>query len=111
MSGTTTLSTPLRQRLNVIMARWSRLIGMARAPYRPELHYMRGPGPKWHARHQGAAAKPARGIRPEWRRLVPPLHPMHDSLSPLRAGPTSRAAKALDARQPDFDTTPALTRD
>jgi len=24
-------------------------------PYRPELHYMRGPGPKWHAKH----AKPA----------------------------------------------------
>jgi hypothetical protein len=21
-------------------------------PYRPELHYMRGPGPKWHARHR-----------------------------------------------------------
>lgn len=20
-------------------------------PYRPELHYMRGPGPKWHAKH------------------------------------------------------------
>jgi hypothetical protein len=20
-------------------------------PYRPELHYMRGPGPKWHAAH------------------------------------------------------------
>ena len=20
-------------------------------PYRPELHYMRGPGPKWHAEH------------------------------------------------------------
>jgi hypothetical protein len=20
--------------------------------YRPELHYMRGPGPKWHAKHQ-----------------------------------------------------------
>lgn len=20
-------------------------------PYRPELHYMRGPGPRWHARH------------------------------------------------------------
>jgi hypothetical protein len=19
--------------------------------YRPELHYMRGPGPKWHAKH------------------------------------------------------------
>ena len=24
-------------------------------PYRPELHYMRGPGPKWHAKHTGAS--------------------------------------------------------
>ena len=24
-------------------------------PYRPELHYMRGPGPKWHAKHDRAA--------------------------------------------------------
>ena len=23
-------------------------------PYRPELHYMRGPGPKWHAKHNPA---------------------------------------------------------
>jgi hypothetical protein len=23
------------------------------SPYRPELHYMRGPGPKWHAKHDG----------------------------------------------------------
>jgi hypothetical protein len=23
------------------------------APYRPELHYMRGPGPKWHAKNDG----------------------------------------------------------
>jgi hypothetical protein len=22
-------------------------------PYRPEQHYMRGPGPKWHAKHDG----------------------------------------------------------
>jgi hypothetical protein len=22
--------------------------------YRPELHYMRGPGPKWHAKHDRA---------------------------------------------------------
>jgi hypothetical protein len=22
-------------------------------PYRPELHYMRGPGPKWHAKRAG----------------------------------------------------------
>ena len=23
--------------------------------YRPELHYMRGPGPKWHAKHDRTA--------------------------------------------------------
>jgi hypothetical protein len=23
------------------------------ASYRPELHYMRGPGPKWHEKHTG----------------------------------------------------------
>jgi hypothetical protein len=34
-------------------------------PYRPELHYMRGPGPKWHAKYDpaptvfGTAAIPA----------------------------------------------------
>jgi hypothetical protein len=22
-------------------------------PYRPELHYMRGPGPRWHQKHAG----------------------------------------------------------
>ena len=37
-----------------------KLAGLLRAikaladPYRPELHYMRGPGPKWHARHNGS---------------------------------------------------------
>ena len=24
-------------------------------PYRPELHYMRGPGPKWREKHQTVA--------------------------------------------------------
>jgi hypothetical protein len=24
-------------------------------PYRPELHYMRGPGPKWRAKHSTGA--------------------------------------------------------
>ena len=28
-----------------------RTIGYALNSYRPELHYMRGPGPKWHAKH------------------------------------------------------------
>jgi hypothetical protein len=53
-------STPLCQRLNVIMTRWLRLIQIARNPYRPELHYMRGPGPKWYAKHPGKY--PTRGI-------------------------------------------------
>ena len=26
-------------------------------PYRPELHYMRGRGPKWHAKHDRMAAR------------------------------------------------------
>lgn len=45
----------LRQRLNGIVTRWHRLIRSACNPYRPELHYMRGPGPKWHAKQQGRA--------------------------------------------------------
>ena len=24
--------------------------------YRPELHYMRGPGPRWHEKHDGVLA-------------------------------------------------------
>ncbi len=46
-------STPLCQRLKVIMTRWLRLFQIASNPYRPELHYMRGPGPKWHAKYRG----------------------------------------------------------
>jgi hypothetical protein len=26
--------------------------------YRPDRHYMRGPGPKWHAKYGNLAAKP-----------------------------------------------------
>jgi len=34
-------------------------------PYRPELHYMRGPGPKWRAKRAGGAATaPARNNLP-----------------------------------------------
>jgi hypothetical protein len=27
-------------------------------PYRPELHYMRGPGPKWRDKHPASAHQP-----------------------------------------------------
>ena len=30
-------------------------------PYRPELHYMRGPGPRWRARHAFDGAYPDGG--------------------------------------------------
>jgi hypothetical protein len=30
---------------------WRKLTGAWRNPYRPEQHYMRGPGPKWRAKH------------------------------------------------------------
>jgi hypothetical protein len=34
--------------------------------YQPERHYMRGPGPKWHARHAALAVAVARDNRRVW---------------------------------------------
>jgi hypothetical protein len=45
-------STSLRHRFNAVVIGWQRLVEMASDPYRPELHYMRGPGPKWHAKQR-----------------------------------------------------------
>lgn len=54
MSEVQLLVMPGRRRipLNAITVRWYRLIEIVFDPYRPELHYMRGPGPKWHAKRQ-----------------------------------------------------------
>jgi hypothetical protein len=30
-------------------------------PYRPEEHYMRGPGPKWHAKHDRVTTEAGAG--------------------------------------------------
>ena len=32
---------------------WRQFVAKAFNPYRPELHYMRGPGPAWRAKHPG----------------------------------------------------------
>ena len=32
---------------------WRQFVARAFHPYRPELHYMRGPGPAWRAKHLG----------------------------------------------------------
>ncbi len=34
-----------------------RSFGKGGASYRPDLHYMRGPGPKWHAKYGHPAAR------------------------------------------------------
>ena len=36
---------------NVVPHHWQRLVKQLLDPYRPELHYMRGPGPKWREKH------------------------------------------------------------
>jgi hypothetical protein len=34
-----------------------RISGAPCGTYRPDLHYMRGPGPKWHAKYDGLVTK------------------------------------------------------
>ena len=55
------------------------LIMDVRDSYRPELHYMRGPGPKWRARHQpwqeSALAKIAsEAMAPAGHHQLSPVH-------------------------------------
>jgi hypothetical protein len=47
---------PLLRRLDRLVTGWHRLIDRAIDSYRPERHYMRGPGPKWHAKHRAGSA-------------------------------------------------------
>ncbi|WP_167768137.1 hypothetical protein [Bradyrhizobium sp. MOS001] len=46
--------TLLCQPLNLVATNWQKLVRIAGNPYRPELHYMRGPGPKWHAKYRAS---------------------------------------------------------
>jgi hypothetical protein len=58
---------------SLAIATWQALTKALFDDYRPELHYMRGPGPKWHEKHDlpeivGASPAATRalmaGIRP-----------------------------------------------
>ena len=40
---------------DAVARRWRWLRASVYDPYRPELHYMRGPGPKWRAKHGRSA--------------------------------------------------------
>jgi hypothetical protein len=60
---TTSVSAPIIGRAGAsggsmtgFKAFWRQFFAKAFDPYRPELHYMRGPGPAWHAKHGTAAA-------------------------------------------------------
>lgn len=44
----------LRQPLSFVAVKLQTLMRVAGNPYRPELHYMRGPGPKWRAKYQAS---------------------------------------------------------
>jgi hypothetical protein len=46
----------MTRRIDRIVMEWRRLIDRAFDRYRPERHYMRGPGPKWYAKHRAAGA-------------------------------------------------------
>jgi hypothetical protein len=57
----TSFSTPAvsrsgRSELSGFKAFWRAFFARAFDPYRPELHYMRGPGPAWRAKY-GADAQ------------------------------------------------------
>jgi hypothetical protein len=45
-------STSLFRRLQSGLMRWQALVLIVANPYRPELHYMRGPGPKCRAKQR-----------------------------------------------------------
>jgi hypothetical protein len=49
----------MRRSLTDTFRELSRTFAHLRDPYRPELHYMRGPGPAWHAKRAGTSSAPA----------------------------------------------------
>jgi hypothetical protein len=57
-----TLSAPAANRARQpkpfaeLLAFWRAFFARAFDPYRPELHYMRGPGPAWRAKHMASSS-------------------------------------------------------
>lgn len=72
--------------------------------YRPERYYMRGPGPKWHAKHKGAfVERNTPAIAPSRARVT---HcPSYDGLD------TAAIARTLEGSQPALALVPAATFD
>ncbi len=55
ISGSATLPRPLLSLGHAVDTVWHRLSVRLFHHYRPERHYMRGPGPAWHAKNHPAA--------------------------------------------------------
>ena len=62
---------------------WRRFVREMLQPYRPELHYMRGPGPRWRARHQSWRAFDVR-IVPTGQEQLSPMAARHEAANPSR---------------------------
>ena len=71
------------------LAEFARLFRSLVDPYRPELHYMRGPGPKWHAKH-GTRPAEAPACRPRPHRGL--IRPTSKFASPTGGGPIAAPA-------------------
>jgi len=50
-SAAALLPKPFSSIRNFLTAFWHKLARDAARSYRPEMHYMRGPGPAWRAKH------------------------------------------------------------
>jgi hypothetical protein len=51
LSGSAAVSRPFTVVGQVVVRFWRELTRDTVRPYRPERHYMRGPGPAWRAKH------------------------------------------------------------
>jgi hypothetical protein len=61
------------------------LIMDVRDSYRPELHYMRGPGPKWRAKHQPWPGFDSEAVPPAGQHQLSPAHVRgRDAANPTR---------------------------
>jgi hypothetical protein len=53
LSATTALAASPPVSTDTVLLQLRSLLHDIFDPYRPELHYMRGPGPAWRAKHEG----------------------------------------------------------
>jgi hypothetical protein len=69
----TSFDLTFRTGISPTARRWRRVTASLFDVYRPELHYMRGPGPKWQekrARRAGALAPPRQDVPSAWQGAV-----------------------------------------